>query len=321
MSFKESFNKFRKQKYAVPLGLAITVLLTLALTLYAISLCFIPMLIALVAYGIPYYFGLKNRKKLAVFGTVLILFLGIVFGLNIYFYIQGYSGSVLHSENNELIAGQVTPVKGLPSDSYNFTVEVVNGTNNSIVYLLATNGGSTDTLNYSMTYAGMDAANSSAIFTKTLSNLSEGIYQFQYQGLVAGGYVLTNAALGPVAMSMDNVLTSYLYYGILFIGLFQIGLLFYLLLVLTWWMDRSKAKMAEFDKARKQEKKGEDGQKVVDKFICSECGADVPIDAKECPRCGEKFEEAVERECPYCKAKVLESDVKCWNCGKELPKK
>lgn len=319
MSFMESFNKFRKQKYAVPTGLAITILLTLALTLYAISLCFIPMLIALVLYGIPYYFGFKNRKRLAVFGTIMILFLGVVFGLNIFFYIQGYNGTVVHSEQNELIAGQVAPVKGLPSDTYNFTVEVVNGTANSTVYLLAINGASTTTLNYSMSYVGMDGSN--ALFTKSLNNLSEGIYQFQYQGLVPSGYVLTDAALGPVAMSMDAVLQSYLYYGVVFIGVFQIGLLFYLLLVLTWWMDRSKAKMADFDKARKTEKKGNDGQKVVDKFICSECGSDVPIDAKECPRCGEKFEESVERECPFCKAKVLESDVKCWNCGKALPKK
>jgi ribosomal protein L40E len=319
MSFMESFNKFRKQKYAVPAGLAITILLTLALTLYAISLCFIPMLIALVLYGIPYYFGFKNRRRLAVFGTIMILFLGVVFGLNIFFYIQGYNGTVVHSEQNELIAGQVAPVKGLPSDTYNFTVEVVNGTANSTVYLLAINGASTTTLNYSMSYVGMDGSN--ALFTKSLSNLSEGIYQFQYQGLVPSGYVLTDAALGPVAMSMDAVLQSYLYYGVVFIGVFQIGLLFYLLLVLTWWMDRSKAKMADFDKARKTEKKGNDGQKVVDKFICSECGSDVPIDAKECPRCGEKFEESVERECPFCKAKVLESDVKCWNCGKALPKK
>lgn len=319
MSFMESFNKFRKQKYAVPMGLALTVLLTLALTLYAISLRFIPMLIALVAYGIPFYFGLKNRKKLAVFGTLLILFLGVVFGLNIYYYIDGFNGQILHSENNDLIAGQVAPVKGLPGDSYNFTVEVVNGSSTSIVNLLAINGASTNTLNYSMGYVGMDGSN--AIFSKTLSNLTEGIYQFQFQGLIPGGYVLTDAGLGPIAMSMDAVLQSYLYYGIVFIGLFQIGLLFFLLLVLTWWMDRSKAKMADFDKARKTEKKSEDGQKVVDKFICSECGADVPLDAKECPRCGEKFEESVERECPFCKAKVLESDVKCWNCGKALPKK
>ena len=319
MSFMESFNKFKKQKYAVPIGLTLTVLLTLALTLYAISLCFIPMLIALVAYGIPFYFGLKNRKKLAVFGTLLILLLGVVFGLNIFYYIQGFNGQVLHSENNDLIAGQVAPVKGLPGDTYNFTVEVVNGSNSSVVYLLAINGASTETLNYSMAYAGMDGTN--AIFSRSVNNLTEGIYQFQFQGLIPSGYVLTDSGLGPVAMSMDAVLQSYLYYGIVFIGLFQIGLLFYLLLVLTWWMDRSKSKMAEFDKARKTEKKGDDGQKVVDKFICSECGADVPLDAKECPRCGEKFEESVERECRFCKAKVLESDVKCWNCGKELSKK
>ena len=319
MTFKESFNNFRKWKYATLTGLVLTVLLTLALTLYAISLCFIPMLIALVAYGIPYYFGFKSRKKLAVFGTILILFLGVVFGLNIFYYIQGYNGSVIHSQNNELIAGQVTPVKGLPTDSYNFTVEVTNGSNSSLVYVLAINGDSTTTLNYSMDYVRMDGSN--ALFFANVTNLTEGIYQFQFQGLVAGGYVLTDAGLGPITMNSDAVLTNYLYYGIVFIGLFQIGLLFYLLLVLTWWMDRSKAKMAEFDKARKTEKKDATGQSVVDKFICSECGADVPIDAKECPRCGEKFEDAVERECPFCKAKVLDSDVKCWNCGKALPKK
>jgi ribosomal protein L40E len=25
-------------------------------------------------------------------------------------------------------------------------------------------------------------------------------------------------------------------------------------------------------------------------FVCSECGADVPADAKKCPKCGEKFD-------------------------------
>jgi DNA-directed RNA polymerase subunit RPC12/RpoP len=319
MSFKESFNDFKKRRYAIPVAIALTVLLTLAIVLYLSSLCFSFMLVALIAYGIPYYCGLKNRKKLFVFGTVLILFLGVVFGLNIFYYVQGYNGQVIHSEQNDLFSGQVSPVKGLPADTYEFTVEVLNGNNQSVVYLLAVNGASTSTLNYSMTFTGMDGAN--AIYSKTLSNLTEGIYQFQFQGLVGNTYVLTDVALGPIAMSMDAVLSSYLFYGIIYVGILQIGILFYLLLVLTWWMDRSKAKMADFDRARKQEKKGDDGQKVVDKFICSECGADVPSDANECPRCGEKFEAAVERECHFCKAKVLESDVKCWNCGKELPKK
>ena len=75
-------------------------------------MCFVPILIALLVYGIPYYFGLRNRKKLAVFGTVLIVALGLVFSLNAYFFIQGYEGGAVHSANNELIAGQVTPVKG-----------------------------------------------------------------------------------------------------------------------------------------------------------------------------------------------------------------
>jgi hypothetical protein len=239
MSFNDSFNNFRKQKYAVPIGLAITVLLTLALTLYAISVCFIPILIALIAYGIPYYFGFKNRKKLAVFGTVLLLFLGLAFGLNYYFALQGFNGEAIHSgESHPILTGQVAPVKGSPADSYNFTVEVLNGTNQSTIYLLTSNvqGG---TLNYSMTYVGMDTQNSSAIFSKTLNNLTADIYQFQFNGQVAGTWATTNIGLGPITMSMADVFNTYLFYGIVYVGLFQIGLLFYLLLVLTWWMDRS----------------------------------------------------------------------------------
>jgi hypothetical protein len=320
MSFSDGLKNMRKQKYAVPFALALTVLLTLAITLYLYWLCFGFMLVAMIAYGIPFYFGLKNRKKLFVFGTILFLFLGLAFGMNYYFNIEGYKGDTVHSEKNELISGTVSPLKGLPGDTYSFSVELTNGDNLSDVHLLALNGQNTRTIDQHMNYSGPVASTNYSIYTLQLNNLTEGIYQFQYQANVSGSLVLTGIAVGPINMAMGSVMQSYLIYGLLYVGLFQIGILFYLLLLLTWWMDKSKKKMEDYDRARKQEKKGDDGAKVSDMFVCSECGADVPMDSKACPKCGEKFEEAVERECRFCKAKVLESDIKCWNCGKELPK-
>lgn len=100
----------------------------------------------------------------------------------------------------------------------------------------------------------------------------------------------------------------------------QVGLLFFLLLVLNWVTDRSKGKMAEAQKA--QENKAEERKAETkggkEKFVCSECGAEVPVDAKTCPQCGEKFDDDGEYVCTECGAKVKESDKKCWNCGKEF---
>jgi hypothetical protein len=50
--------------------------------------------------------------------------------------------------------------------------------------------------------------------------------------------------------------------------------------------------------------------------------SDVPIDAKECPQCGDKFEDEGKgpEKCPSCGKEVAPGAKNCWNCGKELKK-
>jgi ribosomal protein L40E len=112
----------------------------------------------------------------------------------------------------------------------------------------------------------------------------------------------------------------------------EIATLFYMILALTWWMENSKKRTQELRKQAEEGRKKKDAgrpekgkeaqtdvkKKIVEKLVCSECGAEVPVDAKKCPRCGEPFEEEADLICTSCGAKVKESDKKCWNCGKEF---
>jgi ribosomal protein L40E len=119
---------------------------------------------------------------------------------------------------------------------------------------------------------------------------------------------------------------------------YLVGVLFYMLIVLTWWMDSSKKK---FDQKQAERLKNAPppvtgtgaSKERKEKFVCSECGAEVPIDASKCPQCGEKFEDdgttqkaiappsstkPEEFVCSECGKTVKASDTKCWNCGKEF---
>ena len=58
-----------------------------------------------------------------------------------------------------------------------------------------------------------------------------------------------------------------------------------------------------------------------DFFECSECGTEVPIDAKVCPKCGAKFDEGEETVIQHADGTVDSSSetFECSECGKEVP--
>ena len=73
--------------------------------------------------------------------------------------------------------------------------------------------------------------------------------------------------------------------------------------------------------------------KKTDFFQCSECGAEVPSDAKVCPKCGAKFdgeeqdivksdgsiEKVSERAvCPGCGCELPDGAEVCPKCGRKL---
>jgi ribosomal protein L40E len=326
----------RNQKWSVPVGMAITALLSLLLLLYTASwLCFAPILIALVMYFLPVFFGLKDKKKLAVFGIILLLVLSIAYGMFQASALQSMSAPNMNSSDNVLTNGTVTPIITNPGTALNFTVQLNGGNASSMVnvYMIQWPLGGT-LLNYSMTNMGLiPGAGNSYLYQLTSTNLTPGIYEFAYWTTATNKQVYSAASWGPVYADSGTVLTTSLYGGFLQVFIFTfIAPLFFVFLAMMWWMDRSRVKMEEkMKKNPPMAPKAKPGEK--EKFICSECGADVPAEASECPQCGEKFDEEQKKDameakkadgelrCPKCNNVVFNTDTKCWNCGQELIKK
>ncbi|MEI6796876.1 MAG: zinc ribbon domain-containing protein [Methanomassiliicoccales archaeon] len=327
----------RNQKWSVPVGMAITALLSLLLLLYTASwLCFAPILIALVMYFLPVFFGLKDKKKIAVFGIVLLLVLSIAYGVFQASALQSMTAPNMSSGDSVLTNGTVTPIiSNGPGTPLNFTVQVKDAISTSLVnvYLIQWPLGGT-LLNLSMNYVGpMPGSSNYSLYQLTVSNLSAGIYEFAYWTTATNKQIYSSASWGPVYADSGTVLTTSLYGGFLQVFIFTfIAPLFFVFLAMMWWMDRSRVKMEEkMKKNPPMAPKAKPGEK--EKFICSECGADVPAEANECPQCGEKFDEEQKKDaqvakvadgelrCPKCNNVVFNTDTKCWNCGQELIKK
>jgi len=319
-AFNDKMKGVRQSKTGLIVGILLTVLVTVLLSVVSYLwlsqiLCFLPMIVALLAYGIPTYFGLKDRKKLAIFGLVLFLLIGLSIGGALYASVANFEGDPVSSDDNTLVQGMVTPVHGLPGDTYNFTVTLTTGSNSSVVRLILENnwGDSSGNRNLNMTRASANNSLGAAYYLE-LDDLDEGIYYYQYVFENGTNDVSTALTFGPVNADMNKVLSNSLLSGVL-VAFVNMAMLFYILILMTWWMDRSRKKVFEMEQKRT---KGKEKKAVDEKFVCSDCGADVPVDANKCPACGASFDEEKELLCPQCSAKLLKTDEKCWNCGKKL---
>lgn len=316
----EMLKGVRQSKMSIWVGMALAILVTVSITLavqlwLAQVVCLLPIIVALLAYYIPTYFGLKERKRLAVFGLVLFLIVGLSLGGALYASIEGYEVQEVSSSDDLLVRGTVQPSHGKPGDWFNFSVVLTSGNDSSNVYLLLYNnwGDPADNPNMSMEYSHM-AGTLGAVYSLNISDLKEGIYYFRFATLNGTAWTQTSQSFGPVNAEMGKVLSNSLISGTIY-SFYSMGVLFYILMLLTWWMDRSKKRIFEMEQKRAQSK-GKRGKD--EKFVCSDCGAEVPGDAEKCPSCGANFDEGEELKCPQCSAKLLKSDTKCWNCGKKL---
>lgn len=325
MSFIGDINEMmkgvRQSKMSIWVGMALALLVTVSLTLsvqlwLAQVVCLLPILVALLAYYIPTYFGLKDRKRLAVFGLVLFLVIGLSLGAALYTTVKNYEVQEVGSDDNLLLQGTVSPSHVEPGDSLHFSVILTSGDPTSQVYLkLFNNWGDTeDDLNFTMVPS--QNVSLGTLYTYNTTGLDEGIYYFQFAVLNATVWSETEQSFGPVNADLNKVLSNSLMSGTVY-SFYSMAVLFYILILLTWWMDRSKKKIFEMEQKRAQTKdrKVKDGKE--EKFVCSDCGAEVPGEADKCPSCGASFEDE-DLKCPQCSAKLLKSDTKCWNCGKKL---
>jgi len=322
---KERFLKFREKKYALPLGLVLAMVVGLLLMPLLGALCFGSLLIALAGFYIPYYFGLKDRRRLAVWGLAFVIVLGVFYtmfvGVN---NINAMEGLQLESSDGLLVNGTVEPYRGDAGTTHWFNVTVTGATASDYsvnviindLYSLQQVG------NFTLSSAGPVAGGERYTFNTELANQS--VYSYYFMTNANGTWVSTFESYGPVHQSDADIFLHYmpLY---TFALLIQVGLLFYMLLAFNWYSERSRARMEEIMKQRQQSQGAAVGTpEAVEKFVCSECGADVPANAKACPQCGESFDDEPQTsgkdkfECSECGATVDEGARTCWNCGKEF---
>ena len=326
--FKERFDEFKKTKWAIPIGLVLTVIVCTVLLLTTWYLCFSYAIITVVAFAIPYYFGLKSLKRLAVFGLVLFLILGVVFGIYTADLYRNYEGSAVDSPNGEFTNGTMT---GLIGDQFQNMV-FLNGGNGSesVFVILESNWGSQIGYNESMDQLG-PATSEGQMYIKNMTLPYDDVYFYVYATEGTDGWIYSYRGTGPISVPYETFVMSWIISDILVVFI-NIAILYFILLGMVYWTKSSRERYNRMQKERDElalpkeyEESPIEEPGIQEKFVCSECGVEVPVDASECPQCGEPFDDEGDKikttdktKCPKCGADLVETDRKCWNCGTKI---
>jgi ribosomal protein L40E len=314
------WQEFRKSKLGLAFGIVLAFLLSYVLLLYGgLLICLPTILVAVILYFVPRYFGLVSRKKLVVVGLVMMVLLGLASGYTVFLVVKDIQPEPV-SADDFLTQGTVTPFRGSGSDIYNFTVTVTseNVSVSSEVWVNLYDYFNTNYLKrINLTHSFNGTSEGSMVFYERVE-LSDSIYRHTFNyNQSADNVVTTRTGWGPTMLSESELLGLELYYNTLYVVV-NVGLWFAFVIMATWWMESSKKKV----EAVQKQKKEAEVKVSQEKFVCSECGADVPVDAKECPQCGERFEDEARgpEKCPSCGKEAAPGATNCWNCGKELKK-
>lgn len=315
---KEWFEDFKKKKYAVPAGLLLTAIVTCAVLLTTYYMCFSYAAVSVLAFGIPYYFGLKSIKKLAIFGLALFLFLGLAFGVYSFYEWKGVEGKPVGSESGLLVNGTMTK---LDPDMFQYSVFIVGGNGSEEVHVV-TESQWTESIKYNNTLIPWGPPTALGQLYVNNTTLPKGVYFYYFELNTGSEWLRSEYGMGPINVSDGDFLSAMLLSRILLVFL-NIALLYYILLGLVYWSKSSRKRYEELRKDKEEKtmpgKKEDESGQVEEKFVCSECGAEVPPDATECPQCGEPFEEEKETMiCSSCGAEVDRDAESCWNCGKRF---
>ena len=311
---KEQFEKFKKTPLTLPVGAAVTGLAFYAMLLYMLNSCLLPILPPFIMLLVFWNFGIKRVKKLLLGGIIACTILMVIetgFFVDVY---SNYEPVVGHSEDYILYNGMVDPLNGDAQTAFNFTLDInitkdptVPITNVTVMII-----GLNDMRNETMTLALRDNETASYYYMTTIS---EPINQHAFWANVNGTWYLAGdfvdgeeaGAMGPIYTSAWEVAKPLLYFSALqayvqFMGIYT------MVVGMIWWTRRTR-RMREKQlndwetkrkdavaKAPKEDTRVPSLAKAMgleeeeDSFVCSECGADVPGDAKACPQCGEKFD-------------------------------
>ena len=316
---KKKFDQFKETKYALPAAVALTLLVTSLVLVFAYYFCFSYALIAVIAFGIPYYFGLKQIKKLAILGVFLFLVLGLVFGVSGYYEWQGWEGDPVGSPDGPLSNGTMTEF-----NTYVQYAVFMEGSNGSDEVTVALDSQWREEISLNLTMVPTEITSSGATYVNN-TTLSEGVYLYTFHANTTEGWVNTGQGIGPINISDGDFISSMVFSRMLLVFL-NIALLYYILLGMVWWSRSSRQRYERRKREQEEMELPDEEPKEEEKMVCSERGSEVPGDATECPPCGEPFEEETEQTegtaekfiCSECGAEVEGDAESCWNCGKKF---
>ena len=321
------FVKFKKTPYAAPVAVAITALVYYLMLAYIPGSCWIGLLPSLILFGLLWQFDIRRVRKMLLYGLVCslaIMTLSTVFYVNWY---QTAEQAIAHSEGPApiLYNGTVTPDSGDKTTLFNYSITVRLPEAGMNVTEVRVNITSLFTSrNESMVVVGENPALNETYYAYT-TTLSNAINQFHFVALVNGSWIRATdyyegdqiPILGPIYSDSFAVASPIIRYVSLYQAFLQFFPIFAILCGMIWWMRRARrmredaVKRWEAQRKEVEAKVPEDKKKIAaasstsstpsleramglepepDTFVCSDCGADVPADAKSCPVCGEKFE-------------------------------
>jgi ribosomal protein L40E len=308
----EGFEKFKKTPWTIPVAIGITAGMFYLLLVFVLGTCLITLLPPFVLLGVLWFFNVKTTKKLLVAGLIgvaLMMAVEVVFFVNMYQTIEPVRA---YSDDLVLTNGTVDPMRGDASTVFNYTLQINKLDNTSTignvtVRIYGLSGDRNETMSL------FSRTNTTAIYYYR-TTISDPINLYLFWANISGkSYSASDhvgtantLVMGPIYADAFAIAKPLLNYGlVLFL---QFYLMFGLMVGMIWWTRRSRKyreeQLQRWEKSRKEKEaagppKEETkvpslaramGKTTEDTFVCSECGADVPADATECPKCGEKFE-------------------------------
>ena len=288
--------------------------------------CLINLIVPLVFIGVLWKLKIQSIKHLLIIGLLGAL---VITGLYADFATRYYLDlpeQEAESENGDLYDGMVTPVYGTSDTLYNFTItvrlpnstsEVTNMT--VVVGDLRFYGGEGHNHTMVLIDQYLNENNQTIARYCNVTTVPHPLNLFVFWVNIDGEWYIagnqnpspksplpTYGIEGPAYQDYATIFGIMVPFG-LYAGLVNMYIVFAILVLMVWWLKKArKMRMDSYDRAvteGEKEKAGvkKDEAKVPslakamgvpgeDSFVCSECGADVPAEAKVCPKCGEKFE-------------------------------
>lgn len=310
------FQSFRKTVwfrifYLVILGVLVSQLF--ALTASALA-CLIIFLMPISVFFIPYYFGERRVKALALNAVPVFVLATLLAGATA---TQGLVsqtdatplGSLGGSPGSPvtLSDGTVSPYRGAPGQTFTFRVNLTtaeDGTPEDYdVYLNLTTveGTSARPQSFEMLYSpdppSSNNTRNGTWYEWTLS-LGDSIYGYAFSARDPdSNWTFTSADFGPITAS------AWAFYGFaLYFTMFSmiIPFAFYYLILFMWWYSGRSRQMrqrvlesrrAAASESKEPEKTSREKAAKAAAFTCTNCGTDVSESDTKCPKCGVVFEE------------------------------